>query len=155
MTQAEYVVLQGQLVKALREFHDVNPNYVSRRHRREAIFDQIFARPLPEGPGDPPFGLGTNRFIGQDSGDVYAVLSIGYNFDGTQVPAVQRLGDDAAAQGQIRDAGVPGARPLIDRPGERAMIDHHVMHGVMPRLAAIRGALDAQAVAAARIRAVG
>ncbi|MGH8640720.1 MAG: alkaline phosphatase family protein [Burkholderiales bacterium] len=97
VTQPEYVVLQEQLVKALREFNDANPNYVSRRRRREPVFDQVFARPLPEGPGDPPFGLGTNRFIGQDSGDVYAVLSLGYNFDGTQVPAVQRLGDDAAA----------------------------------------------------------
>jgi predicted AlkP superfamily pyrophosphatase or phosphodiesterase len=96
VTQAEYVVLQEQLVKALREFSDVNPSYVSRRHRKEPVFDQVFARPLPEGPGDPPFGLGTNRFIGQDSGDVYAVLSLGYNFDGTQVPAVQRLGDDAS-----------------------------------------------------------
>ncbi len=63
----------------------------------EPLFDQVFARPLPEGPGDPPFGLGTNRFIGQDSGDVYAVLSLGYNFDGTQLPVVPRLGDDAAA----------------------------------------------------------
>jgi len=96
VTQAEYVTLQEQLVKALREFRDINPNYVS-RGRGEPVFDQVFTRPLPEGPGDPPFGLGTNRFIGQDSGDVYAVLSLGYNFDGTQLPAVQRLGDDAAA----------------------------------------------------------
>ena len=96
VTQAEYVTLQEQLVKALREFRDTNPNYVS-RGRGEPVFDQVFTRPLPEGPGDPPFGLGTNRFIGQDSGDVYAVLSLGYNFDGTQLPAVQRLGDDAAA----------------------------------------------------------
>jgi hypothetical protein len=68
---------------------------VARRHRKTPVFDQIFARPLPKNLGDPPFGLGTSRYIGQDSGDVYAVLTVGYNFDGTQTPVVPRLGDVA------------------------------------------------------------
>jgi hypothetical protein len=91
---AEYLVLQQQLLQALREFADSNPDYAL--HRRSApVFQQVFARPTPTHPSDPLFGLGTSRVIGQDSGDVYATLSLGYNFDGTQSPLVARLGDDA------------------------------------------------------------
>jgi predicted AlkP superfamily pyrophosphatase or phosphodiesterase len=93
VSRAEYLVLQAALIKALRELVDTNPTYVL-EHGRVPIFDQIFARPVPKNLDHPKFGLGTNQFIGQDSGDVYAVLSIGYNFDGTQTPVVQRLGDD-------------------------------------------------------------
>jgi predicted AlkP superfamily pyrophosphatase or phosphodiesterase len=93
---AEYLALKQQLIKALREFSDGNPHYAL--HRRSVpVFDQVFARPTPKEPADPPFGLGTSRVIGQDSGDVYATLSLGYNFDGTQSPVVPRLGDDATA----------------------------------------------------------
>src|SRR5262249_49016235 len=64
----------------------------------DPVFDQVFTRPTPTDLTDPTFGLGTSREIGQDSGDVYATLSLGYNFDGTQTPLVRRLGDpDAAA----------------------------------------------------------
>jgi hypothetical protein len=45
---------------------------------------------------DPDFGRSTNAFIGQDSGDVLALLSSGYNFDGTQNPVVIRQGDPAS-----------------------------------------------------------
>ena len=41
-----------------------------------------------------------HEFIGQDSGDVFAMMTSGYNFDGTQFPVVQRLGD------AVRLAGV-------------------------------------------------
>jgi hypothetical protein len=92
--RAEYLKLQGDLIKALRELVDTNPNYALERGKAR-VFDQIFARPVPKRLNDPKFGLGTDRFIGQDSGDVYAVLSIGYNFDGTQTPVVRRLGDAA------------------------------------------------------------
>src|SRR5262249_48334241 len=95
VTPDEYLVLQQQLVQALRELSDANPNYA--QHRRSVpVFDQVFARPSPLKPGDPALGLGTSRVIGQDSGDVYATLSLGYNFDGTQSPVVARLGDDPA-----------------------------------------------------------
>jgi hypothetical protein len=92
--RSEYLVLQQQLVAALREFRDVNPNYVGRRP--DPVFDQVFTRPTPKDLTDPTFGLGTSRVIGQDSGDVYATLSLGYNFDGTQAPVVRRLGDPDA-----------------------------------------------------------
>jgi hypothetical protein len=60
------------------------------------VFDKVFARPLPSDVNDPNFGRGTSEFIGQDSGDVFAMLTTGYNFDGTQNPVVQRLGDAVA-----------------------------------------------------------
>ncbi len=94
VSPSEYLSLQQQLVAALREFADVNPNYAA---QGVPVFDQVFARPSPTKPGDPDLGLGTSRVIGQDSGDVYATLTLGYNFDGTQTPVVARLGDDTAA----------------------------------------------------------
>ena len=53
-------------------------------------------RPVPADITDPSFGRATSEFIGQDSGDVSALLTVGYNFDGTQSPLVQRRGDAAA-----------------------------------------------------------
>lgn len=96
VSAGEYLTLQQQLVEALREFSDVNPNYAM-HCRSLPVFDQVFARPSPANSADPLFGLGTSRVIGEDSGDVYATLSLGYNFDGTQSPVVARLGDDANA----------------------------------------------------------
>src|SRR5262249_21378539 len=55
------------------------------------VFDKVYLRPVSI--SDPNFGRETNENIGQDSGDVFAMLTDGYNFDGTQSPVVQRLGD--------------------------------------------------------------
>src|SRR5262249_28344529 len=96
VARSDYLALQQQLVTALKELVDFNPSYALGQ-KSVHVFDQVFARPTPSNTADPEFGLGTSRFIGQDSGDVYATLTIGYNFDGTQSPAVVRLGDDAAA----------------------------------------------------------
>jgi hypothetical protein len=74
--RAEYRVSQAALSKALREFVDTNRNYVQERSQVR-VFDQVFARPVPKNLNDPKFGLGTSPFIGQDSGDVYAVLTVG------------------------------------------------------------------------------
>jgi hypothetical protein len=60
------------------------------------VFDKVYARPLPASLDDPLFGRGTDEFIGQDSGDVFALLTVGYNFDGTQNPVVRRLGDPSS-----------------------------------------------------------
>jgi hypothetical protein len=57
------------------------------------VFEQIYNRPVMS--NTLSFGLETGPFIGQDSGDVYALLSIGYNFDGIQNPVVQRLGESS------------------------------------------------------------
>lgn len=103
--RAEYLQLQQQLVTALRELRDVNPNYVGRKP--DPVFDQVVTRPTPKDLADPSFGLGTSSVIGQDSGDVYATLSLGYNFDGTQFPVVRRLGDPDAAAAPIPVLSVP------------------------------------------------
>jgi predicted AlkP superfamily phosphohydrolase/phosphomutase len=87
----DYQALVDQVATALREARDPNVvfNFSLRGGR---IFDTVIARPelCPEGPG-----LCTNRKIGQDFGDVFAMLAEGYNFDGTQNPVVVRLGDPA------------------------------------------------------------
>lgn len=91
VSRTQYVTVQQQIVKALRQAVDNNPNYT--RGASVPLFDKIYARPVSQNPNDAPFGLGTNEFIGQDSGDIFAILNFGYNFDGTQSPVVPRLGD--------------------------------------------------------------
>ena len=92
VTRQEYITLQQQIVQALRELAETNPNYTLGA-ASVPIFDQVRARPLPLDINDPTFGLGTDDVIAQDSGDVFATMIEGYNFDGTQSPAVVRLGD--------------------------------------------------------------
>lgn len=90
VTPEEYVTLQQQLVQALESLEDANPNY-TRRSRR--VFSQVVSRPTPP---DVAIGFATNRVIGQDGGDVFAVMGTGYNFDGVQTPPVIRQGDAPA-----------------------------------------------------------
>ncbi len=91
VSREEYVTLQQDIVDALAKFADTNPNYTL-GSGSEPVFDKIYRRPVSD-PNDSSFGLETNEFIGQDSGDVFALMKLGYNFDGTQNPVVQRLGD--------------------------------------------------------------
>ncbi len=93
VTRQDYITLQKQVVQALGELQETNPNY--NLGKTTQIFDQVYARPLPNDINDPTFGLGTNDIIAQDSGDVFATMKEGYNFDGTQTPPVARLGDDS------------------------------------------------------------
>jgi predicted AlkP superfamily pyrophosphatase or phosphodiesterase len=84
-----YRSLVDQIAAALAAARDPNPrfNYTLNRNR---LFSKVFRRPF-----SCPDGLGfcTSRAIGQDSGDVFAILAEGYNFDGIQNPGVARLGD--------------------------------------------------------------
>ncbi len=91
VSPAEYVTLQQQIVTSLKALVDTNPNYAL--GEPQAIFDKIYPRPLPANLNDPTFGLGTSEFVGQDTGDVFAIMNDGYNFDGTQSPVITRLGD--------------------------------------------------------------
>jgi predicted AlkP superfamily pyrophosphatase or phosphodiesterase len=91
---AEFVTLQKQILQLVRKFSDTNAGYAGKHGT--PVFDKIYARPVPSDLTDPGFGRGTAEFIGQDSGDVFAMLTAGYNFDGTQSPVVQRLGDATA-----------------------------------------------------------
>jgi predicted AlkP superfamily pyrophosphatase or phosphodiesterase len=93
---AEYLTLKAQVATALQELRDTNPNYVlSPTPTGLAVFAQVATRP------DSPLGLATSEVIGQDAGDVFAVLAPGYNFDGTQTPVVFRKGDGATAAAPV------------------------------------------------------
>jgi len=105
VSRTRYLELQEQLVEALREFKDRNSNYSGPGGTK--VFDRVFSRPTSQDILDPQFGLGTNPFIGQDSGDVYATLSLGYNFDGTQTPVVVRMGDDNTTPANLRVLSLP------------------------------------------------
>ncbi len=94
VTRQEYITLQQQIVQALRDLQETNPNYTL-GEKSVPIFDQVYARPLPSDINDPTFGLSTNDIIAQDAGDVFATMKEGYNFDGIQSPVVVRLGDDS------------------------------------------------------------
>ena len=93
VSQEEYLTLQQQVVTILQQLVDTNLHYTPGVSER-SVFDKIYTRPASL--GDPDFGKRTSAFIGQDSGDVFALLSIGYNFDGTQNPVVIRLGDPSS-----------------------------------------------------------
>lgn len=98
VTRAEYLSLQRQLRDALRVWNDTNPNYTLGA-ARVPIFDKIYTRPVPANSNDLGFGVvtGGSKFVGQDFGDVYALLTVGYNFDGIQSPVVKRMGDANAS----------------------------------------------------------
>jgi predicted AlkP superfamily pyrophosphatase or phosphodiesterase len=93
VTPTQYLTLQQQIVTALQNFVDTNPLYTLGKPS-VSIFDKIYTRPA--NLGDPNFGLETDNVIGQDFGDVFATLTVGYNFDGTQSPVVTRQGDTSA-----------------------------------------------------------
>ena len=57
----------------------------------QKLFSHVFVR--PSDCGQP--GFCTDDSIGQDSGDVMALMDVGYNFDGIQNPGVARMGDPA------------------------------------------------------------
>jgi hypothetical protein len=99
----EYIALQQQVAALLSGLSDTNPFY-GKKHQGVPVFDIVHSRPLPQDHNDPNFARGTDDVIGQDSGDVFATLSFGYNFDGTQSPVVQRIGD------------APQASPVLSLP---------------------------------------
>ncbi len=57
---------------------------------KKHVFQTVVARPLSCPAG---VGLCTSNRIGQDFGDVFALMDVGYNLDGTQSPGVARQGD--------------------------------------------------------------
>ncbi len=96
VSQSEYLTLKDQVVTALNAFVDTNPNYTNGAASVN-IFDKIYSRPVTSMDlNKPGFGLQTNDNIGQDFGDVLALLTVGYNFDGRQNPVVTRLGDTSS-----------------------------------------------------------
>jgi predicted AlkP superfamily pyrophosphatase or phosphodiesterase len=85
-----YNALVNAIMGYFKQARDQN-NTFNYSLNKKKLFTQVFARPTD--CGQP--GFCTNADIGQDSGDVFAILAEGYNFDGVQNPGVARLGDPA------------------------------------------------------------
>ncbi len=86
---ATYKTLVSQITNAVTNAADPNPRFnFSLKGKR--IFTVVETRPLQCNAGT---GLCTSKTIGQDFGDVFALMAPGYNFDGIQNPGVARLGD--------------------------------------------------------------
>jgi predicted AlkP superfamily pyrophosphatase or phosphodiesterase len=86
---ATYKALVTQITDAVKNAVDSNPQFnFSLKDGR--IFTVVESRPLQceEGTGEC-----TSKTIGQDFGDVFALMAPGYNFDGIQNPGVARFGD--------------------------------------------------------------
>ena len=83
---ADYAALVAQVAAALQGAIDPNAFY---NPGAGWLFSDVLTR--PNDCGLP--GFCTNENIGQDTGDVVALMIEGYNFDGSQSPGVARLGD--------------------------------------------------------------
>ena len=106
VTRMEYLALQQQLFNALQTFTDANPNYTN---GATPVFNKLYTRPVLADINDPQFGRQTNDFIGQDSGDVFAMMRTGYNFDGVQTPVVIRKDDPVVGNPVLSVANFYGA----------------------------------------------
>ncbi|WP_310487509.1 alkaline phosphatase family protein [Chamaesiphon sp. VAR_69_metabat_338] len=94
---SEYLTLQKQVIATLKGYIDTNANYTD-GVASVGIFDKVYNRDVPAtatSANEVIDARGT--FIGQDTGDVFALLKTGYNFDGTQSTPVIRKGDTATA----------------------------------------------------------
>src|SRR5262245_58384333 len=83
---ANYQALVDQIAAALNAASDPNTYYNPAGGK---LFSHVWTRPM--GCAQP--GFCTDENIGQDSGDVLALMAEGYNFDGIQGNGLQRLGD--------------------------------------------------------------
>ena len=94
---AEYLTLQKQVIDVLKGFVDTNANYTNGT-ASVGVFDKIYNRDVPATATTANDVINARgAFIGQDTGDVFALLKTGYNFDGTQTVPVIRKGDTTAA----------------------------------------------------------
>jgi predicted AlkP superfamily pyrophosphatase or phosphodiesterase len=90
---AEYLTLQKRVQETLKGLADNNPNYVT---GSTTVFDKVYSRDVAATATTANEIINARgAFIGQDTGDVFALLKPGYNFDGTQSTPVLRR-DDAA-----------------------------------------------------------
>lgn len=86
LSRDEYVRTVNRIASVLRTARDDNRFF---NPGRTTLFSDVWTRPVA--CGRP--GFCTDEHIGQDTGDVLAVMREGYNFDGRQSPAVTRIGD--------------------------------------------------------------
>jgi len=86
---ATYQALLAQITAAVQNAVDPNPKFNFSLDNGK-IFTVVETRPSQCEAG---LGQCTSKTIGQDFGDVFALMAPGYNFDGIQNPGVARLGD--------------------------------------------------------------
>ena len=86
---ATYQALLAQITAAVQNAADPNPKFNASLENGK-IFTVVETRPAQCEAG---LGQCTSKTIGQDFGDVFALMAPGYNFDGIQNPGVARLGD--------------------------------------------------------------
>ena len=114
VSRTEYLTLKQQVSNLLSTFLDPNPNYTSPNNTSTAtsvnVFDKVFSRPVNQ--NDANFGLETSDFIGQDSGDVFALLRTGYNFDGLQTSTVNGV----TQAGVVRKGDSASLTPVLSVP---------------------------------------
>lgn len=94
VSAANYQALVDRIAAALSGTRDPNETY---NPTGTNLFTDVFTRPATCAGRAPGFCTSTD--VGQDSGDVVALMAEGYNFDGTQSPAVARQGDPVSAPG--------------------------------------------------------
>jgi hypothetical protein len=88
VSPSQYPALVADIARVLGAAADPRPFFNPGARR---LFSHVFTRPA--GCGQP--GFCTDNVIGQDSGDILALMREGYNFDGIQSPGVARLGEPA------------------------------------------------------------
>jgi hypothetical protein len=101
---SKYRELQQRIVQTLESIQDTNSSYAL--DGAVDLFDKVYERPVPENPTAEDIITARSEFIGQDTGDVFALLDLGYNFDGFQ-PTVLRRDDTTPAQNQQPIFSVP------------------------------------------------
>ena len=88
----EYLALQKQVIDLLQGFTDTNANYTNGT-ASVGVFDKVYNRDATGATTANDVIDARGAFIGQDTGDVFALLKTGYNFDGTQTVPIIRKGD--------------------------------------------------------------
>ena len=155
MAPADYAALTSRIADVLRLARDPNAFY---NPGQEPLFSQVSSRPVACGR----LGFCTDDNIGQDFGDVFALMTEGYNFDGTQSPSVSRLGDSDTAVRSVYsvpnfygahgyDSQLPSmsailyaAGPNIVHRGKRIKVVHNI--DVAPTVLKILGVAPAATV---------
>ena len=108
VSRSEYLDIQQKLKAALENLTDNDPNNLPNTDNK--VFDKIYLRPVNTDTNDPAFGLGGSEFLGQDAGDILALLRVGYNFETAKSPRVTSIGDTSFFSGP-KDYGAHGYDP--------------------------------------------